>query len=474
MNLVRISTAPLAVILCSALQSTAPAYAQATAPAQVSPTAPSANATVQRSYGPPDVHRPVVAKEDVEGQPVAPPDVPAALHKAAGDAAFGHPAVKAAEAQIRAAGYDLRSARWLRFPSLTVEALATSRGSAVAAQDGTVLNAVIEQPIWTGGRISAAIDRAKAQGTMRRAMLDETVRDLSLRTVQAYFDLANAIQRADVLSDVLGQHGELIATITRRVDQQISPQSDLELAKARSAQIEQQLTLAQAQRRSSLNTLIELTGDSNPQLGIVPAYNPSLHHPLLEGAVERALSCDPRTIRLRAEALIARAEQKSAKAALFPQLVGQLSSNEILGERVGVALRAQTGNGLSQAATAQGAGQRVSASEEAAMTAQRDVREALRLDFVNNAAAKQRIASTGNAAASSRLVTESYKRQFIAGRRTWLDVMNSLQETSSTRLGLVESEVLAMLTSARIALRTCAWEPRGRLEYMTETADVRR
>jgi adhesin transport system outer membrane protein len=57
-------------------------------------------------------------------------------------------------------------------------------------------------------------------------------------------------------------------------------------------------------------------------------------------------------------------------------------------------------------------------------------------------------------------VVESYKRQFIAGRRTWLDVMNALQESTNMRLATVDSETSAQLTTARIALRTCTWQPR--------------
>lgn len=397
------------------------------------------------------------------------PGVSANLRELAAGAANTHPQIRAAEGQIRAAGYDVRGAKWLRFPSLSVEALAISRGSANAAQDGTVLNAVLEQPIWTGGRIAAANDRAKAQLSLQRAVLDETVRDLSLRVVQAYFDVAAAAMRSAILADALAKHQELADTISRRVEQQVSPQSDLDLARARAAQVEQQLAFAQAQRGAGYNTLVELSGDNRIDLGDVPAYSPDRHHPAREGAIERALACDPRSARLLAEASIARAEQRAAKAAFWPQLVGQLSSNEVLGERVGVALRAQSGNGLSQAAAAQSAQERALAREAAIVAAQRDLREALRLDFVNNSAARDRIASAGAAATSSQFVIDSYKRQFIAGRRTWLDVMNALQEATNTRLAVVDAQITAQSTTARIALRTCAWLPRPHFDKTEPT-----
>lgn len=412
-----------------------------------------------QAYGPPAPQQShPIDKTPIEG--VLPPGVPEALMQLAADVAHNHPQVKLSEGRIRAAGYDVRGAKWLRFPSLSVEALATTRGSINSARDGTVLNAVLEQPIWSGGRIGAAINRAKGQLQVQNNLLDEVVRDLSLRVVQAYFEVAASARRIEILKDALRRHRDLANTMQRRVQQQVSPQADLDLARARAAQVEQQLAFAQAQRSAGVNTLVELTGDVSLTLGDVPSYDPALHHPSREGAIEKALDCDPRAARFLAESIVARAEQRAAKAALMPQLVGQLSSNELLGERVGVTLRAQTGNGLSQAAAAKGAAERAQASEQGIVSAQRELREALRLDFLNNYAARERIGGATAAAASSLFVIESYKRQFIAGRRTWLDVMNALQESTNTRLAIVESETTAQLTAARISLRTCAWAPR--------------
>jgi adhesin transport system outer membrane protein len=408
-------------------------------------------------YGPPAAAGEIIARTDI-GVPL--PGIPGELHRVVAVAVFSHPQIRAAEAQIKAAGYDIRSAKWSRFPSLSVEAMAITRGSANASQDGTVLNVVVEQPIWAGGRTTAIINRAEAQFLVQRAGLGEVVRDLALRVVQAYFDVAQSTRRIELYKDALAKHGELVETIERRVAQQISPRSDLDLAKARTAQVQQQLALAVAQRSAGFNSLVELTGEAAPALNDVPLYDRGLIQPDVDQAVAKALECDPRIARLSAQSILAHAEQRSARAALFPQLVGQLSSNELLGQRVGIALRAQTGNGLSQVAAAQGAAARALASESGISTAQREVREAIRLDLLNNAAARERAGQSSAAASSSRAVIDSYKRQFIAGRRTWLDVMNALQEYTTTRLAVLDAETTAQLTAARIALRTCAWEPR--------------
>jgi adhesin transport system outer membrane protein len=444
--------AGLSPLLCASicLAGASPLAAQeAVAPAAIAAPAPN------RAYGPPAGPAP---GSDVVLE--APPGVPLTLRNAAEIATANYPSIRTAEAEVRAARSDLRGARWLRFPSLTVEALAITRGSETAAQNGFTTNAIIEQPILTFGKIGGTINRAEALWLVRRAQVDETSREIALRVVEAFYNVAAAARRQAILEDSIAQHRTLVATITNRVQQEISPQSDLDLAISRTAQIEQELALARAQRTASYSQLVELVGSSSIDLGNVPDYDPAVSHPSEVGAIDRALSCDPTLQRLRAEVLIARADAKVAKAGLFPQVLGQLSRNEITGTRAGIALRAQTGSGLSQLSAVTSARARLDASEFNISTAERELREQLRLDFVTNRSSRERVAAGARAQTSSELVTESYKRQFIAGRRTWLDVMNAVREGTSSETSVADAEISAMSSNARIWLRTCGWQPR--------------
>jgi len=69
------------------------------------------------------------------------------------------------------------------------------------------------------------------------------------------------------------------------------------------------------------------------------------------------------------------------------------------------------------------------------------------------------MASTVAAAETTARVTESLLRQFVAGRRTWLDVMNAVREGVAAKAALVQVESSAMASAARLQLRTCAWQP---------------
>jgi adhesin transport system outer membrane protein len=52
-------------------------------------------------------------------------------------------------------------------------------------------------------------------------------------------------------------------------------------------------------------------------------------------------------------------------------------------------------------------------------------------------------------------------RQFLAGRKTWIDVMNAVRESNAARTGLTEAKISAMSSAARLRLRTCRWAPQA-------------
>ena len=318
---------------------------------------------------------------------------------------------------------------------------------------------MLEQPIWAGGRLANGIRRARANFQAGSSAVREAQQIITLRTVQAYYDLAISARRETILTDGLEQHRLLVETIRRRVMQEVSPRSDLELALSRTAQIEQELAAANGAQMAAYSRILELVGDSAIDLGPVPVYDPLAAEAVRADAIEQALACSPTIERLRHEFSRAEAERKVAKSSLFPQIVGQLSHNEITGSRAGVTLRMQTGNGLSQLAAVSSADARIDGAAQQIATAERELREALRLDFVDNDAARSRAVSGARAESSAMLVTESYKRQFLAGRRTWLDVMNAVREATTSRLSVADAQVAAMASAARISLRTCRWQP---------------
>ena len=393
-------------------------------------------------------------------RPPAPIAIPEELDFAAALAATTHPQVQATEAEAEALDAELRVARWQRYPSVSVEALLATEGSSFADQDGFALNARLEQPIWSGGRITGQIDRARASLRVGEDRVDEAQRDIVLRTVSAYYDYVLASERVKVLETSLGEHNDLLAAIGRRVDQEVSPLADLTLGRSRTAQVELDLTSTQEARDSARLRLIELTGGVLIEPTLPPA-GVAKTLPAEEIALAEALGCSPSLAALTDLIAVAEAQRDIAKAELWPELLLQVSQNEITGTRAAVVLRAQLGPGQSQMAGLDVTDARIQRALADFADSERQLREQLRRDYVLVRASERRIESGVLAADAAADIIASYQRQFIAGRRSWLDVMNAVREAANARLSESDARVTAAAGTARILALACRWQPDG-------------
>ncbi len=317
---------------------------------------------------------------------------------------------------------------------------------------------VVEAPVWSGGRLSANIRRAKAREDATSAQYVEAVLDLAINTSQTYFEIARLTRSEQLLESSLKEHEALVATMERRVAQEISPLADLELARSRSAQIEQEFTNTSAQRRSALRRLAELVADPTYDLGPIPRYDKSATLENRDAVEQQAIAFSPTLGRLRAETDIARADLDSSRASILPQLNAQYTYNDAFGSRVGVVVRAQN-TGLAQFTEVDSARLRIQSSLESARVQEQQLRRDIETTLIQYDAAKRRSEISLSAAATAASVSASYTRQFIAGRRSWLDVMNALREAVTAEIGRSDAEVTVMATAAQLLLISGRWRP---------------
>ncbi len=351
-------------------------------------------------------------------------------------------------------------------PNVTVEALAATGGSNVADRDGLAANVALEQPIWSGGRISSQIDRARASRDAGLNRVIEARQRIVLDVTDAYYDFVLAAERSAVLADSLSQHQQLLQSIERRVTQEVSPMADLTLGRSRTAQVEISLSTSEQFRDSASLQLRELTGGVEVDPMLPPAAMADLL-PDEEVALAEALACSPTLGALTDLIDVAEADKAAARGNLFPQVLLQLSQNEITGARAAVVLRAQTGNGLSLLSAIDSADARIDRALAEFGDAERRLREQLRREYIVIGAARQRIEAGVLAADTADEIIASYQRQFIAGRRSWLDVMNAVREAGNARLSESDARVAAAAGTARVLALACRWQPGGASEGMT-------
>ncbi len=84
------------------------------------------------------------------------------------------------------------------------------------------------------------------------------------------------------------------------------------------------------------------------------------------------------------------------------------------------------------------------------------------MDWDELQAARMRLNNATLASTGAKDVYESYTRQYTAGRKTWLDVLNTVRESTQSEVAVTDAK--AQATGASLRLRLATGNLRGVLE----------
>jgi adhesin transport system outer membrane protein len=84
----------------------------------------------------------------------------------------------------------------------------------------------------------------------------------------------------------------------------------------------------------------------------------------------------------------------------------------------------------------------------------RKLNELVLSDEQQRSSALERVKSYRLALQDSRWVAESWDRQFIAGKKSWQDVVNAVREVTQLEVQLAEAQVLVEVSAWRLAVLT--------------------
>jgi adhesin transport system outer membrane protein len=115
---------------------------------------------------------------------------------------------------------------------------------------------------------------------------------------------------------------------------------------------------------------------------------------------------------------------------------------------------AQPGAGLSAKSGVDAAIARREATRQSGEAAQRDVRQQITFDWNDWTAARSRLENAEQVRNTSAEVSESYARQYTAGRKSWLDVLNAAREASQAELALVDAQSQMQAAVLRLKAQT--------------------
>ena len=370
-----------------------------------------------------------------------------ALHDVLSRAVEDHPSILQRLSENEAAKNDRDAAKWQSYPSLSVSA-------SEATTDINQANTVIQQPLWTGGRITAAINEAEAGVKSSSFAVVQAEVAILTETIVRFFELHRARENLAIARANVVEHERLYDIIQRRVAAATSPDVDEMLALARLQFAESDAVAFEGAEDSARGVLSQLVGE--PIQGIVA---PALPQPVMsnrDALLEMALDFAPSLSTLRADSERFEAQVDAAKALNRPQIAlaydrrfGDLLPGQEQ-EQLFLQVEYAPGAGFSARSSIAAARARQRGADLAVEAERRSITTQLDITWSElQAAYKQRVPAQRLVDATSQVV-DSYLRQYTVGRKSWLDVLNAQREATQAKYTLVNAETSLMSAHYRL------------------------
>ena len=259
--------------------------------------------------------------------------------------------------------------------------------------------------------------------------------------------------------------------VQRRVKEGASPESDLTLAQSRLSTTESDLIAAQTQRQVALERLRELIGRSlvSPEICTVRNQFPVMVANPSEVLVNRALDVSPGLAKLKSDADSVKQDIELAKSDLSPELYVRLERQygnfNVPGyagvglNRVFVGMSTRFGAGFSTISLIDSARAKYESAMTDIDTRKRQLRELVRSDHARGVSADARRKFLYTSFKDSELVSQSWDRQFLAGRKQWQDVMNAAREHAQIEVQLGDATAQSWTANWRLSVLAEGVEP---------------
>jgi len=407
---------------------------------------------------------------DLAAQPHVFSHSPAYLHLLWKKVTQQHPQVLIQIQNLKSTGFDIEVAKQAFYPtpSISLER-AQSQGGNDPSYSGAPQVAIyrLQQPLWTGGRLSAQQDKATANQDIEVARLLEVQQGLALKTLQAWTEVVNFQRQQTALVKTKNELENLQAKIARRAEQGLSTQSEVKLSRLRVSMVKQVLNQTKMQEDLAWLRLKQWVPEAQPLSQATnehpgPSNDSKAHLQNIENIDWDALTTtqSPVALRLKSQMKIQAAELGEKRAAYRPEVYlraehqrgnyAYVNSQNV--NRLFIGMTASTGAGLSlQNQLASLLAKHDSAQHEIALT-QRLLSETVQSDVLNLIARQSKAEELKLNLESLQAIQTAWLRQFDSGRKTWIEVMNAAQETMQSQLAIIENDTSLQLSYWRLQI----------------------
>lgn len=366
------------------------------------------------------------------------------LVEAVENALLAHEAILEADANMDATRFELRQAEGLRYPQVDLEIRATTgysdrdiggsagRESGFGVGDSASIN--LEQLLYDGGATTAEIARQRwrlRSSTLRLVSRREAI---ALDALRAYLEVLKAGDLIDISRRNLRSHEQTAISVRRLVDGGGAGVGDLRLTQERLAAAQVDLAVAEAILEDAQASFRRIT-DLEPSVLVLPAF-PERFLPLSQDeAVEAAVSSYPELLVAQADERATSEELEAVRASRLPRVTlgGGVGTSEDINQSDGrdyeatVMLRMTVSlfDGSIRSNRENEIAARRKGAQYRADRIRRDVALDVRQSWVALQTGRRSVEIEQRRVRSATEVVQTYRREFEAGRRSLLDLLNA-------------------------------------------------
>lgn len=370
-----------------------------------------------------------------------------------------YPSVLSKQSSRDAAKTDLTAAKLKFLPS---PSFSTQRQEvAYSGQPNTrqpATNITVNQPLFLDGGIIAGYKKADARLNAADYGLLETREDVSKRVINAYTEWLKAYLKLKALEDNVRLHEKFAGMIGRRFDQGVASGADKDLGLSRLHQAQADLDTQRSLESTALTSISELVGEPIRREDLLGSIAKPVVLPKRADGIAKAQVQSVTVQRYKFEAEAAEQEAKEIRAQALPQV--SLQAQRQVGnaylpgaqgyDMYGLVVTYNPGGGLSSIAGASAAFERAKSATIQVDTAKRELTDRLNADYNEYEFALLKKESLQRSVNLTGDIAASYDRQYLVGRKSWLDLMNSVREQAQTKVQLADAEGSLLGASRRL------------------------
>lgn len=319
----------------------------------------------------------------------------------------------------------------------------------------------ISQPIWTGGKLTSGLNIANAQKKYSISVVEEQRFQIAQQTIQAWGEYVSSLRSLRIDEAGIQKLQDLQRMMKERTKNGLSAKSELDLAEARLMQLRSQYLQDQSATSKALINLSQLVGielsmsSVSDKTGIIFVKDYSIRT-----AIDSSVKINPSVNKAEDQVDVAKHEIEKVKSNVMPDFMVKFEHEETNSptsmfrndNRIVFSVQQSFGAGFSAISDARGAEAKLRSAELQKEAQMQKVVESISVNMLNLKEAKKNVLVIQEYETSISKTLESYQRTFLAGKRSWMDVLNIVNEQITAKKQLSNSQVQVITGSLLVNL----------------------